>query len=53
MATHKIYFPLCKVALIKDLTEASCEYIASKEATGNAIGGLSVGEPTEKMYEIT
>ena len=35
-----------------DLRKASCEFVASKNATGNAIGGLSVGEPTEKMYEI-
>ena len=31
---------------------ASAEYIASKNADGNAIGGLAVGEPTEKMYEM-
>ena len=30
----------------------SAEYIASKNADGNAIGGLAVGEPTEKMYEM-
>jgi queuine tRNA-ribosyltransferase len=36
----------------KDLRIASCEYIASKNATGNAIGGLSVGEPTEMIYEF-
>jgi queuine tRNA-ribosyltransferase len=34
------------------LRKASCEYIASKGATGNAIGGLSVGEPEPVMYEI-
>ncbi|WP_438945581.1 tRNA-guanine transglycosylase, partial [Sediminibacterium sp.] len=33
--------------------KASCEYIASRNAVGNAIGGLSVGEPEEMMYEFT
>jgi queuine tRNA-ribosyltransferase len=37
----------------KDLRAASADYIASKNATGNAIGGLSVGEPIEMMYEHT
>ena len=35
-----------------DLRKKSAEYIASKGAEGNAIGGLAVGEPTEKMYEM-
>ena len=35
------------------MRRSSAEYIASKGADGNAIGGLSVGEPAEKMYEIT
>jgi queuine tRNA-ribosyltransferase len=35
-----------------DLRKASCDYIASTEAPGNAIGGLSVGEPESVMYEI-
>jgi queuine tRNA-ribosyltransferase len=46
-------FPIVQGGLYKDLREASCEYIASKNAVGNAIGGLSVGETEEEMYEFT
>ncbi len=46
-------FPIVQGSTYKDLRQASCEYIASKEATGNAIGGLSVGEPEDMMYEFT
>ena len=45
-------FPIVQGGIYPELRKISCEYISSKEATGNAIGGLSVGEPTEKMYEI-
>lgn len=45
-------FPIVQGGTHPDLRKQSCEYISSKEATGNAIGGLSVGEPTQKMYEI-
>lgn len=45
-------FPIVQGGTFKDLRKASCEYISSKEATGNAIGGLSVGEPEPVMYEI-
>ncbi len=45
-------FPIVQGGTFKELRKQSCEYIASKEATGNAIGGLSVGEPEEVMYEI-
>lgn len=45
-------FPIVQGGTEKDLRIASCEYIASKNATGNAIGGLSVGEPTEMIYEF-
>lgn len=45
-------FPIVQGAVFHDLRKASCEYIASKGATGNAIGGLSVGEPEDVMYEI-
>lgn len=45
-------FPIVQGGTFKDLRKASCEYIASKGATGNAIGGLSVGEPEPVMYEI-
>ena len=45
-------FPIVQGAVYHDLRKQSCEYIASKQATGNAIGGLSVGEPEPVMYEI-
>lgn len=45
-------FPIVQGAVYHDLRKASCEYISSKDATGNAIGGLSVGEPEPVMYEI-
>jgi queuine tRNA-ribosyltransferase len=44
-------FPIVQGGTYADLRKASCEYIASKGAAGNAIGGLSVGEPTEMIYE--
>lgn len=44
-------FPIVQGGTEKDLRKASCEFIASKDAVGNAIGGLSVGEPTELIYE--
>lgn len=44
-------FPIVQGGTEKDLRKASCEYITSKDAAGNAIGGLSVGEPTELIYE--
>ena len=46
-------FPIVQGSTYKDLRKASCEYIASKGAAGNAIGGLSVGEPEEMMYDFT
>jgi queuine tRNA-ribosyltransferase len=46
-------FPIVQGGLYKDLRKASCEYIASKDAVGNAIGGLSVGETEEELYEFT
>ena len=46
-------FPIVQGGLYKDLRKASCEYISSKNAVGNAIGGLSVGETEEEMYEYT
>lgn len=45
-------FPIVQGAVHHDLRKASCEYISSINATGNAIGGLSVGEPEDVMYEI-
>ena len=46
-------FPIVQGSTYKDLRTASTEFIASKNATGNAIGGLSVGEPIEMVYEFT
>ncbi len=45
-------FPIVQGGIHHDLRKISCDYISSKNATGNAIGGLSVGEPTQTMYEI-
>ncbi|MCB0458083.1 MAG: tRNA guanosine(34) transglycosylase Tgt, partial [Flavobacteriaceae bacterium] len=46
-------FPIVQGSTYKDLRQQSAEYIASVGAEGNAIGGLSVGEPAEEMYEMT
>ncbi|MDO4728652.1 MAG: tRNA guanosine(34) transglycosylase Tgt [Bacteroidota bacterium] len=46
-------FPIVQGSTYKDLRRQSAEYIASKNADGNAIGGLSVGEPAEEMYAMT
>lgn len=46
-------FPIVQGSTYKDLRKASSEYVASCNAAGNAIGGLSVGEPEEMMYEFT
>lgn len=46
-------FPIVQGSVYKNLRQQSAEYIASKNAVGNAIGGLSVGEPAEDMYEMT
>lgn len=45
-------FPIVQGGTFKDLRKQSCDFITSKNATGNAIGGLSVGEPEPVMYEI-
>ncbi len=47
------FFPIVQGSVYKDLRKQSAEYIASKGAEGNAIGGLSVGEPAEEMYAMT
>ena len=44
-------FPIVQGGTFADLRNASCEFISSKNAVGNAIGGLSVGEPTEMIYD--
>ncbi|HYK76122.1 MAG TPA: tRNA guanosine(34) transglycosylase Tgt [Daejeonella sp.] len=46
-------FPIVQGSVFKDLRKQSAEVIASFEREGNAIGGLSVGEPAEEMYEMT
>lgn len=46
-------FPIVQGSIFKDLREQSAEVISSHEAKGYAIGGLSVGEPEETMYEMT
>ncbi|MBR99435.1 MAG: tRNA guanosine(34) transglycosylase Tgt [Flavobacteriaceae bacterium] len=50
---HQTLFPIVQGGVYKDLRESSAEYIAKKNLPGNAIGGLSVGEPIEQMYEMT
>ena len=47
------FFPIVQGSVYKDLREQSAEKIASFEREGNAIGGLSVGEPHEVLYEMT
>jgi queuine tRNA-ribosyltransferase len=46
-------FPIIQGSVFKDLRKQSAEFVASCERDGNAIGGLSVGEPVEMMYEMT
>ncbi|TAE66859.1 MAG: tRNA guanosine(34) transglycosylase Tgt, partial [Bacteroidetes bacterium] len=46
-------FPIVQGSTYSDLRKASCEFVTSQNATGNAIGGLSVGEPEELMYQHT
>ncbi len=46
-------FPIVQGSVYTDLRRTSAETIASFQADGNAIGGLSVGEPAEVMYEMT
>jgi queuine tRNA-ribosyltransferase len=50
---RQTFFPIVQGSTYKDLRKQSAEYIASVGAEGNAIGGLSVGEPAEEMYEMT
>ena len=50
---HQALFPIVQGSVYKDLRKESAAYIAEKGAEGNAIGGLSVGEPHEMMYEMT
>ena len=47
------FFPIVQGSVYKDLRQQSAEYISNTNAVGNAIGGLSVGEPAEEMYAMT
>ncbi len=49
---YQSYFPIVQGCVYPDLRKRSAEFVASLGADGNAIGGLAVGEPTEKMYEM-
>ena len=49
---HQALFPIVQGCTYRDLRTESAEYIASKGAEGNAIGGLAVGEPAPVMYEM-
>ncbi len=49
---HQALFPIVQGVTYRDLRTESAEFVASKEAEGNAIGGLAVGEPAEVMYEM-
>jgi queuine tRNA-ribosyltransferase len=49
---EQTFFPIVQGSVFKDLRLQSAEKIASCNMLGNAIGGLSVGEPTEMMYEM-
>ena len=46
------FFPIVQGCVYPDLRRQSAEFVASQNREGNAIGGLAVGEPTEKMYEM-
>ena len=50
---NQALFPIIQGSVYKDLRTESAETIASFDAVGNAIGGLSVGEPDEELYEMT
>lgn len=49
---YQSYFPIVQGCVYPDLRRRSAEFVAELGADGNAIGGLAVGEPVEKMYEM-
>ncbi len=49
---EQFLFPIVQGSVYRDLRIRSAEYISSFDAAGNAVGGLSVGEPAEIMYEM-
>ena len=50
---NQTLFPIVQGSVYNDLRRASAHFIAEQDAPGNAIGGLSVGEPHEEMYSMT
>ncbi|MDG1953916.1 MAG: tRNA guanosine(34) transglycosylase Tgt [Polaribacter sp.] len=50
---NQTFFPIVQGSTYKDLRKQSAEFIASVGAEGNAIGGLSVGEPADELYAMT
>jgi len=50
---EQTFFPIVQGSVYDDLRKKSAEFIASMDQEGNAIGGLSVGEPAEDMYKHT
>lgn len=49
---YQSYFPIVQGCVYPDLRREAAKFVADLGADGNAIGGLAVGEPTEKMYEM-
>lgn len=49
----QVLFPIIQGSTFSDLRKQSAEFVASCDLKANAIGGLSVGEPAEEMYQIT
>lgn len=49
---RQAYFPIVQGCVYPDLRREAAKHVADLGAYGNAIGGLAVGEPTEKMYEM-
>jgi len=50
---HQSLFPIVQGSTYPDLRKQSAEFVAAQNQAGNAIGGLSVGEPAEEMYAMT
>lgn len=49
---YQTFFPIVQGSAYKDLREDSAKFVSDIGACGNAIGGLSVGEPTQQMYDM-
>jgi queuine tRNA-ribosyltransferase len=49
---NQAFFPIVQGSVFKDLRRESAEFVAERNAEGNAIGGLSVGEPADEMYAM-